>query len=571
MADFPGETRALGPGGLIAANRSTSVMTAVASIVLTLSAPSPAIAASQGVPEPVISVTPRDFAGQRVEIFGGQLFEKIIVIPRSKALGFVLSAAEFSVEVWNAFRNTEQKLTAITINGSGGLTLANPYGLPLDYGALGSRIYQASVPIAGPAQINQDLVFTFLSGAPGADTLVTGSRITLFSIAPEWGEGMSESIEYLTDVLKAYSDNEQRRALRQLPRRALRYRALTLNARDAAGMESLVWGWQNQPYGVPWWPDAQPLLSDIAAGVFVIPVDTADRQFVAGGLVCVWVDEYTNEALTIVSVAPHAVTVSSPTQFAWKGGPGTRVLPVFLCRLPNSVEIQRYSSAIDQLDVQFIGEAQQPALAPSISPTQYRGFDVLEIAPNWEATLKRNYKRSLVTIDPKVGPIGVVDKGGTPIVNQDFPWWLDTHANVTAFRAFLLRRFGQLNPFWIPTWDQDLVLSADVGSIDLGIVVRSEFYSRFLFSSPARRYIAFIPIDGSGNVYRQITAAIDNGDGTESLTLDSATAKNFSRGATMVSFLTLARLASDRTEIKWNSSEHAESILTLDEVPRELP
>jgi hypothetical protein len=571
MANFSGEARPLGPGGVVVFNRSTSVITAVASIVLTLSIPTRAAAASRGIPEPVLSTVHQSLTGDRHELFGGQLFEKIIVTPRSKALGFVLSAAQFSVEVWNTWREAQQNLTAIVINGSGGLAVANPYGLPLIYFPLGSRIYQAVVPIAGPAQINQDLVFTFASAIGGADVLVTGSRITVFSIAPEWGEGISESIEYLTDVLKSYSDNEQRRALRQLARRALRFRSLTLNARDAAGMESLVWGWQNQPFGVPWWPDAQPLLSGIAAGVFVIPVDTADRQFVAGGLICVWVDEYTYEALTIVSVAAHTVTVSSPTQFAWSGGPGTRVLPVFLCRLPSSVDIQRFSSEIDQVDLQFIGEAQQPALAPSISPMQYLGFDVLELSPNWESTLKRSYKRSLVTIDPKVGPIAVIDKGGSAIVGQDFPWWIDGHANVTTFRAFILRRLGQLNPFWIPTWDQDLVLAADVGSADGGILIQSEFYSRFLFSSPARRFVAFIPIDGSGNVYRRITAAVDNGNGTETLTLDSATGKIFAKGATMISFLTLARLASDKVEIKWNSSEHAESVLSLQEVPRETP
>src|SRR5260370_34401387 len=203
--------------------------------------------------------------------------------------------------------------------------------------------------------------------------LVTGSRITLFSVAPEWGEGMEETFEYLTDVLRAYSDNEQRRALRQLPRRAMRYRALTLNARDAAGMESLIWGGQNQPYGVPWWPDAQPLLSTITAGTFVIPVNTADRQFAAGGLLAIWVDEFTFEALSIQSVAPTSVTVTSPTQFAWTAGPQTRVIPLFLCRLPRSVDISRHSSEIAPLCLHLIREARQPASDTTAAASQIQG------------------------------------------------------------------------------------------------------------------------------------------------------------------------------------------------------
>lgn len=520
---------------------------------------------------PAVSHTAKQ--GVRFEMFGGQLFEKVIIIPRLKAAGFVLSATQFPVEVWNTFREVDQVLTAIVINGSGGMTLADPFGEPLLYAALGSRIYQATIPSTGPAQINQDIVFTFASGILGTDCQVTGARIVLFSIAPDWSEGMVESISFLTDVMKAYSDNEQRRALRQLPRRAMRYRASTLNARDAAGMESLVWGWQNQPYGVPWWPDATPLTGSgvLAAGATVIPCVTADRQFAAGGLMCIRTDEFTFEALQILSVGPSSITVTSPTQFNWTPGPGTLVMPVFLARLPHQVTIERLTSFIDQIECEFIGEPQQIAPAPTIALTQYKGFDVLELMPNWDATLKRTYKRSMLTIDPKIGPDEVIDKGGSAIVTQEFPWWLDGHSNITAFRAFVLKRFGQMNPFWIPTWDQDLVLASDVGATDGAIIIKSEFYSRFFFPSTARRDLAFLPASGTGNVYRRITGAVDNGNGTETLTLSSSLGVAMPAASTQISFLTLARLASDDVEIKWATSDHAEAVLSLQEVPRELP
>jgi hypothetical protein len=368
--------------------------------------------------EPAVAISHRNLAGQRMETFGGQLFGRVIVVPRLKALGFVLTSTQFPVEVWNAFRESIETLVSITITGAGGLTLTDVHGEPLSFAALDSYTYQVTLPGAGPAQVLQDVVFAF-TGVAGTDLEVTGSRITLFSVAPEWGEGMEETLEYFTDVLRSYSDAEQRRALRQLPRRAMRFRALTLNARDAAGMESLIWGWQNQPFGVPWWPDAQPLLSSIAAGTFVIPVVTTDRQFAPGGLVAIWADEYTFEALSIVTVNPGSVTVSSPTVNAWPGGPQSLVIPVFLCRLPAAVDVARHSSEIDQVDLNFIGEASQPAPAPTAAPTQFMGFDVLEIPPNWrQAPLKRSYKRSMVTIDPKVGPIEVVDKGGTALVGR---------------------------------------------------------------------------------------------------------------------------------------------------------
>jgi len=53
------------------------------------------------------------------------------------------------------------------------------------------------------------------------------------------------------------------------------------------------------------------------------------------------------------------------------------------------------------------------------------------------------------------------------------------HSQVTTLRAFFLARFGRLRPFWIPTWDQDLVMSQDAVINDTGIKIKSEFYTRF--------------------------------------------------------------------------------------------
>jgi len=526
---------------------------------------------SRGTPQPAIAVVHRSPIGAKQELFGGQLFERVLVLPRVDALGFVLTATEFPVEVWNTSRNAAHTLETIAISGVGGVLVANPYGLPLMFAALGSRIYQLTMPGAGIPQIDQDVLFGFDGGISGTDVSILGSRITVFSVAPEWGEGMTEKISFLTDVLIAYTDNEQRRALRRFARRGLKFRSLALTARTAAGMESLLWGWQNQPYGVPFWPDATALTETIAAGSFVIPCDTTDRQFAIGGLVVVWVDEFTFEALPITEVNSGSVVVSSPTQFDWTAGLTTLVVPVFLCRLGSSQKIDRLFSGADSIELEFIGEAQQPAPTPASSLTQYKAIDVLELMPNWENGLGRTYDRSLVTLDPKIGPISVVDKGGSAIVGQEFPWFLEDHAAVTVLRAFLLARFGRLNSFWIPTWDQDLVLATDVGPTDVGISIESEFYTTFMFPTKARRYLAFIPTDGSGNVYREVTAAADNGDGTETLTLDSPTGKLFPMGSTMISFLTLARLASDDTELEWANADLAQAVLKMQEVPREVP
>ncbi len=569
MADFAGRdftnaARLVDPAG-----RTAEISLGVRP-TLSISRTSPSIALSRGTPQPALSAETRAIAGRVQELFGGRLFERIVIVPGSKALGFVLSATQFPVEVWNTFRNANKILETIAISGAGGIAIDDRFGEPLVYGALDSFTYQATMPSAGPAQINQAITFSFDGGVAVA-IAISGSRVTVFSAPPEWGEGITETISFLTDVFTAYSDNEQRRGLRQLARRGLKFRTLAIKARDAAGVEALVWGWQHQPYGVPWWQDQTPLLDDTPAGSFFIPCDTTDRQFAAGGLVIVWVDEFTYEALSIDSVASGGVTVSSPTQFSWSAGRGTLVMPVFLARLKIPSTIDRLTSAMDQIELEFVGEASQPAPAPAVTLTSYRGFNVLEVSPNWIGGLNRQYARSTVILDPKIGPISAVDKGGTPIVSHEFPWYLPDHATVTKLRAILLAQFGRLNGFWIPTWDQDLVLAQDALSTDTGIAIASEFYTRFFFPSKARQYLAFIPTDGTAPIYRKVTAAADRGDGTELLTLDSELGRGLSKDQTQISFLTFVRFASDDFDIEWLNSDLAASTLSIQELPREVP
>jgi hypothetical protein len=513
------------------------------------------------------------YRGYMQELFGGEFFERIIVTPRTKKVGFIISDTQFNLEAWNTNRHLAEILTAIDVTGTGSLVVQDPYGVPLYYGAQDARTYVVLVPHTGDPQINADIIFVWVSGATGADCAVTGSRIVLFSASVDWSGGVKERIEYLTDVIKGYNDSEQRRALRQDPRRSLAYRVMGLTSRDATGIQTEIWGWQNQPYGLPWWPDASPLLADVLAGASILQVDTTNRQFAAGGIACIWKDEYTFEALSILSLTANTITLQSPTQFAWKAGNASLVMPVVLARLPNDIDAEKLWCGGDQLEADFIGEALQIAAAPTAVFPQYLGFDVLEIMPDWGNGLKFHYARSMARIDPQIGPVTVIDKGGSPIVSETFPWYMLSHADVTTFRAFLAARQGRFRPFWIPSWAADLVLAQDVAATDAGIKIEQMFYSRFYFPSKARRYVALIPATGggAGKVYRHIIAAVDNGDGTETLTFDAAVGVYFPAASTMVSLLGFVRLGADDLEIEWENTELAYCNLAIQELPREAP
>lgn len=506
--------------------------------------------------------------GFNEENFGALLFERIIISPSTKALGFVLSATRFALEIWNTFRTASKVLTAINITGNGGLTLDAPVTLPHSLQSMGSVIYEASLPNSGSPAISEIVEFV-VTGISGAVALVTGQRIMVFSVRPDWAAGISERISDFTDVMKSYSNKEQRRGLRTVSRRGLKFQADAMNARDAAGMESLVFGWQDRPYGVPFWQDYSPLTAPAVTGDTSLALDTADRLFAPGGLLLLLGDEFNFESLSILSVSPTAIVVESPLVFNWPKG--TLVMPVFLARLKEETSVTRLNSAIDQMDLEFEGEAGQLAGVATVALRQYRGFDVLEAPPNRESDLPRGYKRDLVKLDQQTGIITVESKSNAPTVTLNHPWFLMGRHDITKCRSFLLRRQGQLNPFWVPTWDHDLVMNQDLAPGGTQLVIKRVFYTRFFFPELSRRYLAFIGPGGVMLGYNKVTASQENSNETETLTLETAISAGLAATTTMVSFLSFARLAMDDNSIEWSNPSLAQAALAVQELPQEVP
>jgi hypothetical protein len=302
-------------------------------------------------PDPIQEM-PLLYAATLEPMTGSELFEKIIVTPREKKLGFVLSANLFTVDVWNTFREALKTMVRIDIAGGGGTLVDNPFGVPLVFGAMQSRQFQATVPQDGDAQIQNIVIFVF-TGIGGTDLLVTGTRITVFSPDPDWDEPIRERTEYLTEIMSAYADKEQRVQLRTNPRTRLRYKVLTLDVRDTAALHALLWGWQGRIYGVPLWPDAQPLLASVSIGATVIQVDTTLRKFTPGGLMMLWRDMHTHEALSIQNVGPTSITLTAPTTQAWAVDGRTYVVPLLTGRLPDEVVPSRVNNTVAELDAEF--------------------------------------------------------------------------------------------------------------------------------------------------------------------------------------------------------------------------
>lgn len=200
----------------------------------------------------------------------------------------------------------------------------------------------------------------------------------------------------------------------------------------------------------------------------------------------------------------------------------------------------------------------------------YQGFDVLELEPSATGERSTDYACSTFRHDSRVGKLRVADRSGVAVARPGgFVWLMEGRAEIQAYRDFIAARKGALVPFWVPSWQHDLVMAADLTAGNVSLLVSKIGYTKFMFPTAARRHLAFILADGT-KYYRTVTAAAEGTD-TETLTLASAIGVLVPAASTMVSFLTLCRLAVDDPELTWHTRDVAEAVLDFVELPQEAP
>lgn len=204
--------------------------------------------------------------------------------------------------------------------------------------------------------------------------------------------------------------------------------------------------------------------------------------------------------------------------------------------------------------------------------TQYRGLDVLDLEPNAALANDTGFRRSVQKLDPGPGALVVIDRSGVATLNaKAVPFMLQSRAEIANFLTFISNRMGRLNPFWFPTWQSDLVLSAAAPAGAGAIAILNSGYTRLQFSSVARRDLAIIFLDGSRILYHRVTTAVEVSGG-EALGLEEPLENAIDPTTVMISFLPCSRLAVDETpQFRWETTLVVEATLQIQSLPGDTP
>lgn len=358
--------------------------------------------------------------------------------------------------------------------------------------------------------------------------------------------GMTESLEWMTDIIEAHDGTEQRIRVRQEPRQSFDA-VISLDSQvDLSRLRVGLSAWQHQEWGWPCWHESVPLAAELPPASASISIDTTTAEFRDGGLAIIYSGSADYEVVEVDNVADDELSLSEPTAVSHPAG--AAVMPLRMARMSRQARRDDYAVEASRISVtmQITDNAE---LTTEASATQYLGYDVLSdplLMPG--ETMPRQIERPIDVLDPGPGAWAQFARTGYPLISTGHRWQLKAREQAWAFRRWLHRRAGRLHPVWIPSRTHDLTLAARPTAVATTLQIRDVNYRNVGLSVPGMTHIAAFSANGAF-VCRRIADAAAGSAGRENLTIDAAL--GFTDVA-RVSFLCLHRLAADRVTMTWD-------------------
>lgn len=322
----------------------------------------------------------------------------------------------------------------------------------------------------------------------------------VFTVLPDWRNGVLERLEYSTDILDSETDTEQRRSVRRYPRRAIEASFVDIDIKRAR-LHNFFSGSLNRKVLVPLWFEQYKLPNTLTSSV-VFPSGTlAMRDFAAGDYVIVQDKDPANYEILKVQTANGANDTLTFTQAPAKTWPaGSRIIPLRVAYVREMPTIDHVVDRAGTTSVRFFLD--EPCKFPSGS----WGYcaPLFRFRFNRAATLPVTYDQAVFVIDNESGRIDVTDPGQRTRVVSRVPLTLMGRDQLFAFRQFVSESRGRLSRFWFPSLTADVHPLGDFsGEIFEARIAGAAEYMRV--QQETRQMLAIVFHDKRPAIYRRIT------------------------------------------------------------------
>ena len=342
-------------------------------------------------------------------------------------------------------------------------------------------------------------------------------------------EEFLETAEWATDVIQSKTE-EQRIALRSTPITNFRFEH-TFSAHKYTLAQSLIEDAGVDTLYVPDWT-ARRIADDVPS---VDTIDCDSTGIEAGDEVILWASDLLYERFTVDSVTSTSITAESAFVKFYDVAP--YVIPVRLGRAVEGLKGTRLGANIVNAQVEF-EMVQNYDAGDDIGLPIYLSKEVLINVPLLGGGLSTEVVREAMRVDNALGTSFVYPEFNRAKKKFTMAWHDFTPEEIFTTKQFVYSRRGKQKEFWLPTYDQDVRVVANISGSTITIE------PAFIVGEPENLHIMIQ--NGSTKYYRRVTEIAASG-ANQVLTLD-ASIGSISKENARVSLLTLARFDSDRVE-----------------------
>ncbi len=454
-------------------------------------------------------------------------------------LNNVLSEQVFVIELWSAWL-TNYGFDTLAATNLPDATLLLPISVPYIFKPLETVSGTINVAALGVPTIDGFYTLTFDQQVMVIP--VTGQRVVVWPFVPQ--TSFTERKEWLTDVIPA-RHGEQRLALREIPREVLSYNYIFKSVEEFSRAKSIAHTYAHLSLATPLWTDVVRL-SNLVLGQTVIPFTTSFLSLEVDSIVIFWTSFTSYEVGEVLAIDSSSITLKQGLRAdranCW-------IAPVFIGYINEGINLVRNANGKNEASLSYNCTNNFPVVAPAASGESYLGLPVVTFKSVVTGGLAERYERETTTFDSETGGFVRFDLDDYNRGKHFISIKATSREELYTIRQYFNYLQGKFRPFWLPSYNQDLI---PVETLNIGassIKVKFAGWSTY--------GVHTIRVTGSSTAYFAVTGAIDNFDGTEQLSIvpnSPATITNITR----IDIMTKVRLDADGVEFS-----HANKITTV--------
>lgn len=405
-----------------------------------------------------IAIRQESKSGEYQKSFFDDFYNRIHFFPQTIDFGTITDDTTLPISIWNSY------LSNVTITE---LEVQQGLGIVLGEQSVGRMMRPLQIltfpliaQFAGPSSIGATFIFGFSTGFHFA-LKIRGTRGRIFEFDPNWRDSYKLTYEFRTDIITSRSGREQRRALRNHPRRYVDYTATATGA-GLRRLNRLLSFAHVRTFVIPDFTRQTTLAEPIAIGVSAIRLTSVPVDLSTGGSLLL---ETGTERRTIdvEAISGDLVTIKNEADFIAPAG--SKVYMPLYGKFEPSISSARYSTDVAEIAFRMkVDTGIEPYFSTGTAYPIFNGREVFVLKPNWSSNVDETFDHTIDYVDYGYGVV-------TQIVPTDFETRKRSATFVRRSRQeideivrFFWRMRGQQGEFYMPTWESDLTLAQRIAA-----------------------------------------------------------------------------------------------------------